>query len=251
MAEPAPPATANLGDREDADIETSSDDYTRRFAGSVGRWFLEVQTRTTLDLLADLPPGSTILDVGGGHAQLAPHLAAAGYRVTVAGSTPACGARLAGLVSQGRCSFEVADLRTLPYEKGTFTAVTCFRLLPHSTDWQRLVGELCRVARVAVVTDYPSKRSVNAFAEGLFLLKRRVEQNTRPFALFHPAEIAQALARHGFAVRAPRPQFLLPMVLHRMVQSAGLSRAAEWPLQLVGLTRLLGSPVIVRADRIP
>jgi hypothetical protein len=55
--------------REDADLETSSEDYARRFAGPAGRWSLEVQARSTMELLRGLPPGSSILDVGGGHAQ--------------------------------------------------------------------------------------------------------------------------------------------------------------------------------------
>lgn len=236
--------------REDADVETSSDGYSQRFAGPVGRWFLEVQARTTLELLRDLPAGSTVLDVGGGHAQIAPALVDAGHEVTVVGSSPHCGGRLTEYVRRGRCHFGVADLRALPYGDESFTAVTCFRLLPHSIDWPHLVGELCRVARRAVVLDYPSSRSVNVVADRLFALKHRVERNTRPFALFHPRQIGRAFARSGFDVRAERPQFLLPMVLHRLVRSAAVSRAAETPARLLGLTRAFGSPVIVRADRI-
>ncbi len=242
-------STPDTSPREDADLETSSDGYSQRFDGPVGRWFLEIQARTTLELLGDLPAGSAVLDVGGGHAQIAPALVEAGYEVTVAGSSPACGGRLAEYVRRGRCHFGVADLHALPYADQAFTAVTCFRLLPHSVDWQHLVGELCRVARRAVVVDYPSSRSVNVLADRLFALKRRVERNTRPFAMFHPRQIGRAFARRGFGVCAERPQFLLPMVLHRLVRSAAISRAAETPARLSGLTRAFGSPVIVRADR--
>src|SRR5687767_14815796 len=100
--------------REDADIVTSSEDYARRFAGSVGRWFLETQARLTFELLRPLPAGASVLDVGGGHAQIAPALIDAGYNVTVVGSHPVCGARLAPWTASGRCRFEVADLRSLP-----------------------------------------------------------------------------------------------------------------------------------------
>ncbi len=71
---------------EDADVSSSSDDYARRFAGAVGQWFLDIQTGITLDLLRELPPAASVLDVGGGHAQVAPPLIAAGYDVTVIGS---------------------------------------------------------------------------------------------------------------------------------------------------------------------
>jgi hypothetical protein len=51
--------------------------------------------------------------------------------------------------------------------------------------------------------------------------------------------------------RAERPQLLMPMALYRLAGSVHFSRAAEWPGCVVGLTRVLGSPVIVRADRRP
>ena len=39
---------------EDADVESSSDAYARRFSGGVGEWFLAVQRDATLDLVAPL-----------------------------------------------------------------------------------------------------------------------------------------------------------------------------------------------------
>jgi SAM-dependent methyltransferase len=235
---------------EDADIETSSEGYARRFSGSVGEWFLDLQARTTLQLLRELPAGGSILDVGGGHAQLTGPLLGAGYHVVVAGSDGSCAARLAPWRENRRLRFEVVDLGALPYSDQAFDAVLCFRLLPHSVSWTRLVGELCRVARRAVVVDYPSSRSVNIVADRLFRLKHRIERNTRPYAVFQPAEVRAAFAARGFEVHREQPQFLLPMVLHRWIGSAGLARALELPGRLIGLRRLLGSPVIIRADRL-
>jgi SAM-dependent methyltransferase len=235
--------------RETADIETASDDYASRFAGGVGKWFVERQASVTLALLRGLPAGASVLDVGGGHAQLAPCLAEAGYRITVAGSAPAAGSRLAAWVLAGKGSFEVVDLLALPHADAAFDAVLCFRLLPHSVDWRRLLGGLCRVSRLSVVVDYPSSRSVNVVAERLFSWKQRIERNTRPFRLFAPAEIKREFARHSFEVVATRPQFLWPMVLHRAHGSLPLARLLEAPGHALGVTAALGSPVIVRADR--
>ena len=67
---------------EDADIETSSADYARRFAGPIGEWFLEIQTRTTLDLLRPWS-AARVLDVGGGPGRYAIALTQLGYRVTL------------------------------------------------------------------------------------------------------------------------------------------------------------------------
>jgi SAM-dependent methyltransferase len=242
-----PPSDSNAA--EDADIGTSSEDYARRFTGAVGRWFVETQARITLRALGALPMGASILDVGGGHAQIAPPLIEAGYEVTVVGSDPACGARLTAWTGTGRCQFKVANLQRLPYADASFDAVVCLRLLPHSVSWQNLIRELCRVARRCVVVDYPSIRSVNILSSQLFAMKRGVELNTRRFMTFSPREINAAFARCGFVVRAERPQFLVPMVVHRMVNRAFFSRAAEVPGRLIGLTRWLGSPIIVRADR--
>ncbi len=234
---------------ENADVVTSSAEYAWRFAGPVGRWFLEVQEQTTLTLLSHLAPGASVLEIGGGHAQLTPSLIRAGYAVTVVGSEPACAARLAAWLDRGACRFQVADLGRLPLAERAFDAVLCFRMLPHSIDWARLVGELCRVARRTVVADYPTRRSLNVIADRLLPLKRWIEEDTRPFLVFDPDAVHAAFARHGFEVRGERPQFVLPMALHRWLGSARVGRAAEACCRMLGLTRWFGSPVILRADR--
>jgi ubiquinone/menaquinone biosynthesis C-methylase UbiE len=215
----------------------------------VGRWFIETQTRLTLSLLQALPVGATVLDVGGGHAQIAPPLIEAGYEVTVVGSDPVCAARLRPWIDSGRCRFEAVDLRALPYRDRAFDAVVCLRLLPHSVSWTWLVRELCRVARRSVVVDYPSLRSANIVSQYFFSFKRNIELNTRRFMTFTPNQIERAFADQGFVIRAEEPQFVLPMVLHRLTNRASVSRAAEFPARLLGLTRWFGSPVLVRADR--
>ncbi len=236
--------------REDADVESSSEQYARRFDGPVGRWFVDSQTRITLECLAGLPAGATILDVGGGHAQVAPPLVQAGYQVTVVGSAPSCGERLEPLTSAGRCRFEVGDLQALPYDAEAFDAVVCYRLIAHSVDWRHLIAELCRVARRRVIVDYPARRSVNVASQALFRFKHSIERGTtRTFALYGRGEVARAFQEAGFAVASVRPQFLLPMALYRLAGSVRLARTAEGLARTLALTGLLGSPVIARADR--
>jgi 2-polyprenyl-3-methyl-5-hydroxy-6-metoxy-1,4-benzoquinol methylase len=234
--------------REDADVLTSSDEYARRFAGPVGAFFLEVQARTTLELARPFAGGSA-LDVGGGHAQLAGALAEAGHPVTVYGSHPACRHRVGALVDAGRVEFRAGDLLHAPWPDRAFDVVLAFRLLPHVARWRELVAELARLARRAVVVDYTTARSVNAAAGSLFGLKKGVEGDTRPFAVFRDAEVEGAFAAAGFETTARRPEFLFPMALHRALGSAPASRLAEGAGRLTGLTRLLGSPVILRLER--
>lgn len=235
-AEPAP------------DIETSSEDYARRFAGAVGAWFLEAQARITLDLLAPWPR-ARVLDVGGGHGQLTGPLVAAGYDVTVYGSAEACAARVRPWTEDGRARFRAGRLDRLDAADRAFDVVLSYRLLPHVEDWRALVSELCRVAARAVIVDYPTRRSLNAVAGPLFGVKRGVEGDTRRFTVFADGDVRAAFAACSFAPTAREPEFVLPMALHRAIGIAPLSRAAEGLSALLGLRKALGSPVILRAER--
>jgi hypothetical protein len=82
-----------------------------------------------------------------------------------------------------------------------------------------------------------------------FGLKKALERNTRTYRSFWPRELATAFAEQGFDVGRECKQFVLPMVMHRMLRGATiLQRSEDW-LRSVGVTGLIGSPVIVRMDR--
>jgi SAM-dependent methyltransferase len=232
----------------DADVETSSAAYARRFEGPVGQWFLDVQARSTLELLRPRA-GTSVLDVGGGHAQLTGPLVAAGCDVTVYGSADRCSERLQEWVRLGQARFRSGPLLQAPWPDASFDAALAFRLLPHVDRWRELVGELCRLARHVVIVDYPTARSANAVSGALFGVKKGIEGDTRPFRVFRDAEVEEAFAAAGFVRTARRPQFLLPMALHRGLRLASLSRALEAAAHAAGLTRAWGSPVILRAER--
>ena len=229
--------------RETADIETASDGYAARFAGPVGEWMLGVQESLTVAMLASLP-GASILDVGGGHGQLAAPLCRLGYPVTVLGSDVSCRKRIAGLVDSGTCTFIVGNVVDLPFPDRAFDVVLSFRLLPHCTAWPKLIGELSRVARRAVIVDYPTSEGLNAIAPALFGAKKRLEGNTREWRLFRHAEVDDEFRKHGFVLQQRASQFFLPMVLHRALRCRGLSAALESACRGLGLTRRWGSPVI-------
>jgi 2-polyprenyl-3-methyl-5-hydroxy-6-metoxy-1,4-benzoquinol methylase len=233
---------------EPADIETASDDYAGRFAGQVGEWMLRVQETIVLKLLRQFGI-STVLDVGGGHGQLAVPLCREGFAVTVVGSADSCSRRIAGMLGSGICRFQVADLLQLPYPAKSFDAVVCFRLVTHCDRWQSLIAELCRVARTAVIIDYPTSQSVNIAAGKLFGAKKRLEGNTRTFRLFRHDEIKEEFEAHGFAMEAREGQFFFPMVLHRRLKCARLSAWLEDKCKHYGLTQRWGSPIIIKATR--
>lgn len=237
---------------DSADVETSSEEYASRFRGPVGGFFLDVQQRAVLRLLSPWP-GARVLDVGGGHAQLAPPLVQSGYRVTVAGSGEACRERLDRALPAGAFEFRACDLLELPFPDRSFDVVLAFRLFAHVERWRELVAELCRVADRAVIVDFSDTRSFNALYGPLFAWKKKIEGNTRTFITFRPGEVGAELIRHGFGRPEEIRQFFLPMVVHRAfgkaLGSAVPSRALEAVSSGLGLTRALGSPVILRVER--
>ena len=233
---------------ERPDIETSSSDYASRFAGAAGRYLLDVQAQCLAQAIKGIPPG-TVLDVGGCHGQLVGPLAAAGWRVTVHGTDPQCEANLRGLHRRAHCEVLLGPLDKLPARDRSFDLVVAVRLLPHVTNWQGLLREMCRVARRSIVVDYPSKSGVNALTPLLFGVKKSIEGNTRPYTSFARKELEPELARSGFQPKAEVRQFLMPMVVHRMGGGAAPLRLAERLFRSTGLTSLAGSPVLLRADR--
>ena len=239
---------APAGALEAPDIETSSADYARRFGGAAGAYLLDVQANCVARALAGLTPG-TALDIGGGHGQLVDPLRQMGWRVTVHGSSEACAHNLRELHGKRDCPFLQGDLFALPARDRSFDVALAVRLLPHVEDWPRLLAEMCRVARFAVLVDYPSRRALNAFTPLLFGVKRSIEGNTRSYRSFSGAELAAVFARHSFSVNREVKQFALPMVIHRAGGDSWLLRSAERVFRGVGLTALAGSPVILRADR--
>ncbi len=234
--------------QETADIETATGQYAARFGGTVGRFFLEQQATITLEFLRNLP-GARVLDVGGGHAQLAEPLVKNGFSVTVTGSADSCRRRLEECLPSGAFTYRTCDSLALPFASRSFDVVMAFRLLPHVVRWREIIGELCRVADKCVVFDYPDRRSTNILYELLFSVKKRLEGNTRPFTLFSRFEIAREIEKNNFRRPLFKPEFFLPMVVHRKVNSRLFSVVAERCFSATGATQLCGSPVIVRSDR--
>lgn len=234
---------------ETADIETASDDYASRFSGRIGAYFLEQQTRITLSFLADMR-GARVLDVGGGHGQLAVPLVQQGYGLTVTGSDDCCRQRLDHSLPAGSFEYQTCDSLCLPFDDQSFEVVMAFRLLPHVEQWRALLAEMCRVANRCVILDYPDPRSFNILYRYLFNLKKKMEGNTRTFTLFTRQQIQAEMVAAGFGKPQFRPEFLLPMVVYRKANSRFFASLTEKVFRISGLTGLFGSPVIFRADRL-
>jgi ubiquinone/menaquinone biosynthesis C-methylase UbiE len=221
-----------------------------RFGGPIGALLLEDQERILREFLGDVT-GQQVIDVGTGTGRAALALARGGAQVTGvdASADMLDAARKRAAQSGLAVTFERDDAHALSFPAGSFDHAVSLRVLMHTPDWRRCVGELCRVARHQVVVDFPALPS----AAALQVVARRVIQafgrNVETYRAFWPRTIAREFERHGFRVCGVHRQFVLPIALHKLIGSRGFTGAVERALAAGGLLRLAGSPVTIVAER--
>ncbi len=227
------------------DIESASEQYARRFSGTVGKYLLERQEQLVMSSIEG--KGLKILEVGGGHAQLTPAIIENGHTLTVLASHECCANRLKPY--QDSLEFQVGKLTQIPYEDESFDYVIGMRLMAHLEDGDALIRECCRVASRGVILDYSDKRSLNCLSNLLFTFKKGFEKDTRKFHLQNRKFFRQAFTQNGYADVGFKTQFFLPLVLHRALKCVPVSRVMESICAILGMRYLFGSPVIVSAVR--
>lgn len=235
---------------ETPDLHSSSISYKARFQSAAGQYFLKVQTEVLMQFMqpwsGETRNGALVLDVGGGHGQAVAPLSAAGHRVTLRASDPAALGEAAGMLAD----LSFGPLDQSPQEGPAHDVAVSLRIMAHMRDWRALIAALCGSAREAVIIDFPTPGGANALAPLLFRTKQCIEGNTRPFNTMTKAEVIAEFRRHGFEVDAIRGQFVLPMVVHRVLNRPGLTGRIESFCRWIGLDRILGTPVLMRARRI-
>jgi ubiquinone/menaquinone biosynthesis C-methylase UbiE len=221
-----------------------------RFGGPIGGLLAESQERVLGEFAAPLA-GREVLDVGTGTGRAAIVLAAAGARVTgVDASAEMLRVARERAAARGvAVRFDQGDAHALPFADGAFALAVSLRVLMHTPGWRQCVGELCRVAREAVILDYPAAFSAAAFQAAARRLGRWAGADVEAYRVFTDRSIRRELARHGFRVRAEHRQFVLPIALHKRLGSRERTEAIERTLERVGLLGLVGSPVTVVAER--
>jgi len=235
--------------RETPDIETSSDDYARRFAGPAGEYFLSIQEKA-FQCVLPARPDCSVLDVGGGHGQLVPIFINRDCELTIFGSDESTHRRVREAYPDATIAYATGDVLKLPYEDNSFDIVVAVRLISHIEAWETLLKEFCRVARHSIIIDYPSWISLNALTPVLFSIKKRLEGNTRTYKSFSRWQLSRVLRQHDFKVACTWNQFVLPMFLHRALHGTKWLQVTERGFRGLGLTALLGSPAVMRADRV-
>jgi SAM-dependent methyltransferase len=233
-----------------ADPATAEGFDALRFGGPIGRLVAESQEQVIASFL-DPIGGRHILDVGTGTGRAAIALTRRGAIVTGvdASNEMLAVARRRAADAGASVTFGHGDAHHLPFEDGSFDAVTCLRVLMHTPGWQQALGELCRVARDLVVFDYPAVASAAALQASARKVALAAGVDVEAYRVFSDRAIARALGAHGFRIRDRHRQFVLPIALHKRLNSVAATERLESWLASLGLRSLIGSPVTVVAER--
>ena len=221
-----------------------------RFSGPIGRLIATSQEEVIARFLAPLS-GRTILDVGTGTGRAAIALARRGALVTGvdASAEMLTVARRTAAAAKVPVTFAREDAHRLSFAAGSFDAVICLRVLMHTPDWRQSLAELCRVARQRVVFDYPALASAALLQSIARRVAHRAGARVEAYRVFSDASVRAALRGSGFRIVDMHRQFVLPIALHKRLNSESTTLRLESALQRVGLNGLLGSPVTLVAER--
>ncbi len=245
-----PPRTDHYSYSVYADPAMAEAFDTLRFSGPIGRMIAETQEQVIASFL-DPVAGRTILDVGTGTGRAALALAVRGARVTGVDASRemlAVASRRASAAGI-EVTFAEGDAHALGFPDASFDAVVCLRVLMHTPDWRRSLAELCRVARERVVFDYPAVSSAAALQAVTRHVAHALGAPVEAYRVFSRRSIEMALGASGFRLRDTHRQFVLPIALHKRLNSGPATERIEGGLRRAGLTRLLGSPVTLVAER--
>ena len=221
-----------------------------RFSGPIGRLIAESQERVIVSFLSPLA-GRSVLDVGTGTGRAAIALALRGAVVTAVDASVEMLAVAERRARDARAEIRFApgDAHALSFPPKSFDAVVCLRVLMHTPDWRRSLGELCRVARNRVVVDYPAVASAAALHALTRRVAHRLGARVEAYRVFSDRSVRAVLAAHGFRLVDEQREFVLPIAFHKRLGSAAATTRIEGALAAAGLTRLCGSPVTIVAER--
>ena len=169
-------------------IADGAEAYGRKYRSPLRALSSLKETRLVARALADAGVTGPVLDCPCGAGRLLPALRRRASRVVAADVSPAMVRR-----ARDGAGFLVASAFALPFADRSFDAAVCHRLLHHlpdAADRARVLGELARVARRAVVVSFSDATT------------RKGRRKTRR-ALLTPDALGAEAAACGLALAAP------------------------------------------------
>ena len=218
------------------------------FGGPIGQLIVEMQERVLFDFLGEVHNAS-ILDVGTGTGRAALAIAKRGAHVTGIDASAEM-LRVAQKHAEDaslNIKFLRGDAHALDFADQSCDAVVSLRMLMHTPDWRRCIGEMCRVARQRVIFDYPPMISASALQVGVRRAAQLVGRRVEAYHVIRTGAIRSALNRNGFEIVQMNCQFVAPIAFHKLIGSRRFTLSVEGILASIGLSRLMGSPVTILA----
>ncbi len=218
-----------------------------RFGGTFGRYLREMEIETYLGMVDGV--SGQILDVGVGTGKLSLALLKNTRKVISVDASPEM-LRVAKVRAkeQGlRLESTVCDALSLCFPDKRFDCVVSSRVLMHLSDWEKGVSEICRASKGAVILDFPPRMGFAGLGSLLKRCKSLIRPRTTTYNALSVRGVVRTIEKHGFTVVAVERQFLLPVALHRWINRPALSQKLESVCMALGLVRLFGGPVTLKA----
>ena len=146
-------------------------------------------------------------------------------------------------------TFVVCDAHHLCFKDRSFDAVLSSRVLMHLVEWQAAVREMCRVASQRAVVDFPSRFSFALFERAFRFILQHFKADVQNYRLFTPKSVHSEFNKNHFRVSSEQRLFFLPVAFYRKMNSPKFAAALEAFFRGCGLTRLWGSPVLIKGDK--
>lgn len=141
----------------------------------------------------------------------------------------------------------VCDAQQLCFADNAFDCVVSSRTLMHVADWRKAVAELCRASRYMVVMDFPPVVSLAGLGYLLRRLRNLFSARAQNYRLFSTAGVVRELERNNFKVVELKKDLFFPIFFHRWLDRPSLSARVEGLCKTLGLNRLLGAPITLKA----
>jgi ubiquinone/menaquinone biosynthesis C-methylase UbiE len=143
----------------------------------------------------------------------------------------------------------IGDALHLCFRDEALDCAVSSRVLMHLPDCKQGLAEVCRVAKHMVIVDFPSVASFGGVESVFRRCRRLFKANTASYKVFRVGKIVRELERNNFRVVEVQKQFCLPLAFHRWLDRVQVSKRIEELCRMLGLMRILGSPVVVKAVR--